>query len=116
MVAVQYLLRTLQVQIVLGIFAPRQVDQRLQVGQLYVKVGRIWIHLIQLLQLLVEELLDLLRPLLVGSLLQQFLLLRRTFVAHLCLQVLDLLLQEVVALLLVDVVARLVADVQLQTL
>ena len=116
MVAVQYSLCALQVQVVLRVFSPRQSYQRLQVGQLHVEVGRIGIHLVQLLQLLVEEFLHLLRPLLVGSLLQQFLLLRRALVAHLCLQVLDLLLQEVVALLLVDVVARLVADVQLQTL
>ena len=116
MVAVQYLLGTLQIQVVLGIFAPRQIDQRLQVGQLHVEVGRVGIHLIQLLQLFVEELLYLFRPLLLGSLLHQFLLLGRALVAHLCLQVLDLLLQEVVALLLVDVIARLVADVELQVL
>ena len=65
---------------------------------------------------LVEEFLHLLRPLFVGSLLQQFLLLRCALVAHLCLQVLNLLLQEVVALLLVNVIARLVADVQFQIL
>ena len=116
MVAVQNLLGTLQVQVVFGVLVPRQIDQRLQISQLYVEVGRIGIHLVQLLQLLVEELLDILGPLLFAGLLQQVLLFGRTFVAHLSLQVLNLLLQEVVALLLVDIVACLVADVELQVL
>ena len=50
------------------------------------------------------------------GLFHQVFLLRRTLARHLCLQVLNLLLQEVVALLLVNVVARLVANVQLQCL
>ena len=115
-VAVQYLLRTAQVQVVLRIFAPGQSHQRLQVGQLHVVVGRVRVHLVQFLYLLIEELLDVLGPLLLGGLLQQLLLLGRVLVAHLGLQVLDLLLQEVVPLLFVDVVARLVANVQLQRL
>ena len=45
-------------------------DKRLQISQLYVEVGRIGIHLVQLLQLLVEELLDIFRPLLFTGLLQ----------------------------------------------
>ena len=115
-VAVQYALCALQVQVVLRVFAPGQPHQRLQVGQLYVVVGRVGVHLVQFLHLLAEVLGYLVGPFLLLGLLQQFFLLRRALVAHLCLQVLDLLLQEVVALLLVDVVARLVADVQFQTL
>ena len=111
MVAVQYLLGALQIHIVLRIFAPRQVDQRLQVVQQYVEVGRVLVQLIQFLSLLVEELLNVLRPFLLFGLLQQFLLLRGTLVAHFGLQVLDLLLQEVVTLLLVNIITRLVADI-----
>ena len=115
-VAVQNLLGTLQVEVVLRIFTPRQPHQRLQIGQLNVEVGRVLVHLIQLLQFLIEVLLYLLRPQLFLGLLQQVLLLGRTLVAHLGLQVLDLLLQEVVTLLFVDIVTCLVADVQLQGL
>ena len=115
-VTVQYFLCPRQVHVVLGVFAPRQVYQGLQVSQLHVEVGRVLAHLVELLHLLVEELLHLFRPFLLAGFLQQFLFLGRVLVAHLCLQVLDLLLQEVVALLLVNVVASLVADVQLQVL
>ena len=48
--------------------------------------------------------------------LQEHLFLRRCLVAHLGLQVLDLLLKEVILLLLVDVLARLVAYVCFQVL
>ena len=116
MVAVQNLLCPLQVQVVLGVFAPRQSHQRLQVGQLHVEVGRVLVDLVQFLYLFIEILLDVLGPFLRLGLLEQFLLLGGALVAHLGLQVLDLLLQEVVALLLVNIVARLVADVQLQRL
>ena len=70
--------------------------------------------MIQLVTFFIEELLNLLGPLLLLGLLQQVFLLGRTLTRHLGLQILYLLLQEVVSLLLVNVVASLVADVQLE--
>lgn len=94
---------------------PRQVHERLQVGELHVVVGALGVELVQLLHLLVEVALHVVGPLLLPGLLREGFLLRCALVAaNLCLHVLDLLLQEVVALLGVEVVARLVAYVELQ--
>ena len=117
MIVVEYLLCSLQVQVVLCIFAPGQSDNRLQIGQLYVELRTLWIQVVQLVCFLVEGFVHLCRPFLLGSLLQQFVFLGRRFaVPHLCLHVLDLLLQEVVTLLLIDILTRLIADVCLQVL
>ena len=116
MVAVQNLLGTLQVHVVLGVLTPGQVHQRLQVGELYVEVWRVLVYLVQLLHLFVEVFLDVLGPVFFAGFFQQVFLFGCTLVAHLGLQVFYLLLQEVVALLFVNVVTRLVADVELQRL
>ena len=117
MIVVEYLLGTLQVQVVLSIFAPGQSYERLQIGELHVELRTLGIQVVELVGFLVEGLVHFGRPFLQGSLLQQFVFLgRRLTVSHLSLHVLDLLLEEVVTLLLVDVLTGLVADVSLQVL
>ena len=116
-VLIEDFLRTLQVQVVLRVFAPRQADEGLQIVQLHVEIGTLWIQVVQFVGLLIEHLTHLIRPFLSLGLTQQFALLGcRLAIAHLRLQILDLLLEEVVTLLLVDVLTRLVADVGLQVL
>ena len=116
MVLIQNTLGTLQVQVVNGIFAPRQVYQRLQVSKLHVILRTLWIQVIQLIALLTEILGHLVLPHLVAAFGKQFVLLRRLTVTHLGLHILNLLLQEVVTLLLVDILTGLVTDISLQVL
>ena len=116
MVLVEDLLRTRQVQVVIGVFLPGQTDVGLEVVQLHVELRTLRIQVVKLVSLFVEGALNVVRPVLLTCLVQKLLLLHRLTVTHLSLHVLDLLLQEVVALLLVDILTGLVADVGLQVL
>ena len=115
-IVIQYLLGTMQIQVVLGIFVPGERYKRLQIIDLDVEVWTLWLEVVELVALFMENLLNLLRPFLPTGLAQQLGFLGRLLVAHLGLHVLDLLLQEVVLLLLVNVLAGLVANVCLQLL
>ena len=116
-ILVEYLLGTLQVQVVLCIFAPGKTDEGLQIVQLYIELGTLRIQVVEFVSLFEEHFTHLVGPFLVFGLAEQLTLLRRRLaVAHLGLQVLNLLLQEVVALLLVDVLTSLVSDVGFQVL
>ena len=66
-ILIQNTLGTLQVQVVNGIFAPRQVYQRLQVSKLHVILRTLWIQVIQLIALLTEILGHLVLPHLVAA-------------------------------------------------
>ena len=72
MVLVQDLLRTFQVQIVLRIFSPGKTYKRLQIVQLHIELRTLGIQVVQFVSLLVEYLTDLIRPVLVLGLPQQF--------------------------------------------
>ena len=69
-VLVEDLLRTLQVEVVLGVFVPGQTDERLQIGELHVELRRLRVQVVQLLAFLVEHLTGLTVPFLPGSLVQ----------------------------------------------
>ena len=117
MVLIENLLGTLQVQVILRIFAPRQTDEGLQIVQLDVELRTLRIQVVELIGLLIKDLAYLIRPLLVLCFTEQLTLLRcRLTIAHLCLQVLDLLLQEIVSLLFIDILTSLVSDVGLEVL
>ena len=107
MVVVEHASGTFQVEVVAGIFVPRQVYQRLQIGKLYAVFGALWVEHIQLVQLLIKHFCCLLAPFaLAGLFFQLFAFGRASRSAQLFLNVLNLLLQEVFALLLVKVFAR----------
>ena len=115
MVAVEYALCTLQVEIVLGILAPRQIDHCLQIVELNAVVGALRIEHVELVEFLSEHLLHVFAPKLCLGFLFQFLALGRTLtVAQFLLDILNLLLQEVLTLLLVEVFASLRAYVLLE--
>ena len=61
-VLVQDALGTLQVEVILGIFVPGQVHQRLQVVQLHVEVGTLRVQVVEFVGFLIEHLSDLHRP------------------------------------------------------
>ena len=114
-VAVQYALRSVQVQVILCIFAPREVNDLLQVCQLRIVVGTVDIQLVQALHFLIENSFCLLGPFLFLCFLQQCLFLGAAFiVAQLLVDILQLLAQEVFALLIVDGMLCLVVDIQPQ--
>ena len=114
-VVVQYALRALEVEVVLGVLAPGQVGHCLEVVELYAVLRTLRVEHIQLVKLLLEYLAYLLWPVLGLGFLFQLLALWRAFaVAQLLLDVLYLLLQEVLALLLVEVLACFRAYVLLQ--
>ena len=105
-VAVEYALCTLQVEVVLGVFTPRQIDHCLQIVELNAVVGTLRIEHVELVEFLSEHLLHVFAPELCLGFLFQFLALGRSLtVAKFLLYVLDLLLQEVLTLLLVEVFA-----------
>ena len=115
MVAVEYALCTLQVKIVLGVLAPRQIDHCLQIVELNAVVGALWIEHVELVEFLAEHFLHVVAPELCLSLFFQLLALGRTLtVAQFLLDVLNLLLQEVFTLLFVEVFASLRAYVLLE--
>ena len=115
-ILIQNTLGTLQVQVVNGIFAPWQVYQCLQVSKLHVILRTLWIQVIQLIALLTEILGHLVLPHLVAAFGKQIVLFGRLAVAHLGLDILNLLLQEVITLLLVDILTGFVTDISLQVL
>ena len=113
-IVVQYLLGALNAEVVFGVFVPRQAHHCLQIGELYAVIGTLRIKRIELIQLLIEDLAHLFRPLLILRFLFQLAVFGRAFaVAQFLLDVLDLLLQEIFALLFVDVFARFGANVLL---
>ena len=77
----------------------------------YLVVGALRIHSLQLVELVLEGCLDVLRPLQVLSLAAQFGYIAAGGVAQFLLDVLELALEEVVALLLVEIDLRFLADV-----
>ena len=112
MVVVENLLRTLQIEVVVRIFAPRQVHHRLQIVHLHAVFRSLRVEHVEFVEFLEEHFLDILRPVLAKRFRLKLVAFGRTVtVAQLFLDVLDLLLQEVLTLLLVDVLARLGADV-----
>ena len=115
MVGVQYLLRMLQIQIVLRTVVPRQVQHLMQVIRLHRIIGRLRIQAFHLVQLLVEQLPYILVPLLFcRAFLQLLELLVRRITAQLILDGLDLLVEEILPLLLVDVRLHLLLDIVFQ--
>ena len=116
MILIQNLLSSLQIQIISGIFTPGKTYERLKIIQKYIEFRTLRIQIVQLVGFLKKSLTDLCRPFFSFCLLQQFIFLRRRFVTHLCLHVLNLLLQEVVALLFINILTSLVTDVSFQIL
>ena len=115
MVAVEPLLRAVQVEVVGGAVLPGQFGHQLQVVQLHGVFGYGRIHPFQLAQLLEEELFGLILPLLLFGFLAQFVdVLVGRVSAQLVLDRAHLLLQEVVALLLVDILLHLGLDLVLE--
>ena len=114
-VVVENALCSFQVEIVLGIFAPRQSYHCLQIVELYAILRTLWVEHIELVEFLTENLCNILRPVLLSRFLLKFLAFRRTFAsAKFLLDVLNLLLQEVFALLFIEILASLCADILLQ--
>ena len=105
-VLVQAVLCALEVQRVLGTIVPWKAQDGLQIVELHVVVGRLYVDAVQLGQLLLKGLFHLLAPLLVLGLLLHALLVIQShagvvLVAQLVLQLSDFLAKEVFALLLV---------------
>ena len=114
-VVVENALCSFQVEIVLGIFAPRQSDHCLQIVELYAILRTLRVEHIELVEFLTENLCNILRPVLLSRFLLKFLAFWRTFAsAKFLLDVLNLLLQKVFALLFVEILASLCADILLQ--
>ena len=110
-VMVEDFLRSLQLEVVLGIFAPWQLHHLLQIVQLNAVLRTLRIEHVESVEFLVEHLSHLLRPVLLLSLFHEAFLLRRAVTAaELLLDVLYLLLQEILFLLLVQVLSCLVPD------
>ena len=103
-VFVENFLRMFEVEIVLCILIPRKLDESLKVVVLDTVIGLLWVHTLQLLELLVKHIRHLLAPFLLRCLLRQ--LLDILFVRRSAKFLLDspkLLIQKVFALLLVEV-------------
>ena len=114
-VVIKNLLRTLQVEVVVGVFAPRKAHHRLQIVQLHAIFRTLRVEHVQLVQLFGEHLFNLVGPYFLIGLHEQFKAFRASFsVAQLLLDVLDLLLKEVFSLLLINLLTRLRADVLFQ--
>ena len=105
----QNLLSTREVVVAFCALVPRQLHEGLEIGELYLIVGALRVHAFQLVELVAERGLDVLRPLQVLSLAAQLGYITACGVAELLLDVLELALEEVVALLLVEIHLRLLA-------
>ena len=104
MVGVEDALGALQVEVVLGVFLPRQVDEILQVIELYAIFRSLRVGAFQFLQLALKDVRHFLRPfLLLGFLCQLLDILLVGIAAQLFLDGAQLLVQVVFALLLVHV-------------
>ena len=115
MVLVENLLGMRQAEVILGVFAPRQIYQRLQIVELDRVVWALRMDVVEFGQLFLENLLGCLVPFLGLRLFEQLLLFRTAFAfAQLFLDVLDLLLQVIFLLLFVEIKLRLVSDFILQ--
>ena len=111
MVLVENLAGLLQVEVVLAVFVPRQVEQQLQVVELHGVLGRHEVGALQFLELLIEEVGGLLVPLFRGrafAKLVKVLLGGRP--AKFLLDGLHLLVEDVLALLLLHLLVRLGMD------
>ena len=114
-VAVEGVLGMGHVEVVVGKLVPRQPEQRLQVVELHVVVGRLGVGALQLHHLLLEQLGHVVAPLLPlcgVAHLGDVLILHAA--AQLVLDVLELLLEEVLALLLAELLLGTCLDVLLQ--
>ena len=103
-VLVELTLGVFEIEVVGRVFAPRQVGERFEVVVLYREVGRLRVETFQPAQLLVEDLLHLFAPFLLGGFLRElFDVLLLTVASQFVLYGFYLLLQEMFPLLLVDV-------------
>ena len=114
-IAVEGTLGVLHIQIVLGVFVPRQAEECLQVVELHVVVGRLGVGALQLDDLFLEQLGDLVVPLLqLGSIAHLGDVLVLHAAPQLVLDVLHLLHEEVLALLLAQFLLGTLLDIVLQ--
>ena len=105
---VENALRTLEVQVVLGVLAPWQRHIGLQVVELHTIIRTLGVKYVEFFQLFLKDFSHFARPFLIAGFLFELSLLGRAFAtAQLFLDVLDLLLQEVLALLFVELFTRL---------
>ncbi len=115
MVAVQHLLCALQVEFIVGVFPPGEVEHQLQVVQQYGILRGRGVDPLYLIQLLLKGLLHLLAPFLFPCPVAhplQFLGIHVT--AEFLLYLFHLLVEEIIALLLFHIVADLGLDLVLQ--
>ena len=112
MVTVENALSMVQIEIVIRIFIPWQINHLLQVCKLSIIVGTLNMQLVQALHFFLKDTLRFLAPLLFLSLLTQSCLFRRTFLAsQLLIDALELLTQEVFLLLHVYCMLGTIVDV-----
>ena len=112
MVTVEHTLSMVQVEIVIRIFIPRQINHLLQVCKLSIIVGTLNMQLVQAFHFFLKDTLCLLAPLLFQSLLTQSCLFRSPFLAsQLLIDALELLTQEVFFLLHVNCMLGTIVDV-----
>ena len=119
MVAIEFLLSRRYVGVVFGAFVPRKSHNRLKILKLHIIVRRLNVDAVQLRKFFIKDIAYLLAPMLLRSLFPEvrdiFLTdTRLVFVAQLCLDVLNLLTQEVLPLLLVEVASSLVLNLSLE--
>ena len=111
MVVVEPFFRMGEVEVILRIGVPRQVEHQLQVIELHRIFGHRRVHPFEFGQLFEKQLLHLRLPtLLRGAFMQVVQILVGRIAAQLVLDRADLLLQEILALLLVDVLLHLTLD------
>ena len=77
MVAVEYFLSPLYVDVLWRVFSPRQVNECLKIGEMHVIVRALRAYLVKFVKFIIEEFLYFLRPFLVLRLHQEFLLFGR---------------------------------------
>ena len=102
-VTVEHSFCVLDIEVVFGVFVPRNVEQGVEVVVLYAVVGSLRIETFQFVQFLDEDVVHLVRPFLGQPSGVEFLNIRVVTVAQFLLNVAHFLLQEIVALLFIDV-------------
>ena len=100
-----------KIEIILAVFVPRQIDDRLYILRLDGKIRRLRMQTFQLAHFLFKRFGYRRRPFFLGSLFAQFLYLQLVDIApQLFLDGLDLLLEKIFLLLLVNILVRLHLD------
>ena len=111
MILVENLAGFLQVEVVLAVFVPRQVEHQLQIVELHGVLGRHEVGALQFLELLLEDVGGLLVPFLLRRPLAQVIeVLLRGRSAEFFLDGLHLLVEDVLALLFLHLLVRLGVD------